>query len=522
MGMKHEGALKKTSKFLLLLASILSLFAAERYQEFYRPQFHFSPQMNWANDPCGLIYAFGKYQLFFQYNPYANAWGHMSWGHAVSSDLVYWNQVPVAISEDKKAAIFTGSSVFDANNTSGLCTSPKRGCIVSIYTGDTPKTATTPERQTQNLAFSQDGRTWTKYAGNPVLDLGRSDARDPKVFWYPPAGRWIMVIVLANEKKVRIFGSPNLRDWHYLSDFGPQGATSGVWECPDLYRLPVPGLPGEMRWVLKVGLNPAHIPGGSGEQYFLGSFDGTRFHNDYPPNEVHWLDYGRDCYCASTFNNAPNPQMPRMIGWMDNWDYASAVPTSPWRGAMTLPRVLSLSKFNGSFVLTQNPIPQISSLRAEEFQYNGASVTDLNRKLAAWPYRSQTFEMEAAVRPGSAKLIAWSLLQGQDDETLVGFDAVRRELFVDRSKCAGVHFSKLFPSRTVAPLNLSGEALRLHIFVDFSSVEVFAQAGKIAMTNLVFPRPASRGISLRTLDGKLEQVQLRIWRLRSIWKQTAE
>ncbi|MGH9583817.1 MAG: glycoside hydrolase family 32 protein, partial [Bryobacteraceae bacterium] len=220
----------------MLGAGALCLLAAGHYNERYRPQFHFSPRIDWTNDPCGLVYAFGHYQLFFQYNPFANVWGHMSWGHAISSDLVHWTQLPVAIPEDKKAAIFTGSSVFDRNNTSGLCSSRRRGCIVSIYTGYTPKTATPPERQTQNLAFSQDGRTWTKYSGNPVLDLGRSDTRDPKVFWYAPSRRWIMVIVFANEKKVSFFSSPNLTQWKHLSDFGPQGAATGVWECPDLYR----------------------------------------------------------------------------------------------------------------------------------------------------------------------------------------------------------------------------------------------------------------------------------------------
>jgi fructan beta-fructosidase len=513
--------LKKSLAIPLLFMSILCLFAAERYDERYRPQFHFSPEMNWTNDPCGLVYAFGNYNLFFQYNPFANVWGHMSWGHAISADLVHWKQLPIAIPEGKTVSIFTGSSVFDANNTSDLC-GTEHGCIVSIYTGSTSKTATTPERQTQNLAFSRDGRTWTKYSGNPVLDLGRGDTRDPKVFWYAPAQRWVMVIVLANEKKIQMFSSPNLKQWHYLSDFGPQGATAGVWECPDLYRLPVQGHPGEMRWVLKVGLNPARVPGGSGEQYFIGEFDGTRFRNANPPGEIHWLDYGRDCYCALTFNNEPNPEAPRMIGWMDNWDYAGVVPTFPWRGQMTLPRVLSLSETNGSVALVQNPVEQLRSLRADEFQYDGASEPELNRKLAAWPHRGQTFEMEAIIRLGAAKQIAWSLLQGQNDETLLGFDAQNRELFVDRSKCAGAHFSKSFPSKTAAPVDLGGGPLRLHIFVDRSSVEVFAQGGRIAITNLIFPKPTSAGIALKTSGGNIEQLQLKMWRLRSIWEQAAE
>jgi fructan beta-fructosidase len=452
----------RLSKKLLVvfITGVVCVLAEGRYGERYRPQFHFSPQVNWTNDPCGLVYAFGKYHLFFQHNPFANVWGHMSWGHAVSSDLVHWKQLPVAIREDEKAAIFTGSSIFDATNTSGLCQSSRRGCIVSIYTGFTPKTDTAPEKQTQNLAFSQDGLTWTKYARNPVLDLGRSDTRDPKVFWYAPAKYWVMVIVQANDKKVRLFSSSDLKEWRPLSDFGPQGATGGVWECPDLYTLPVQGQAGKMRWILKIGLNPGHISGGSGEQYFIGQFDGKTFTPDEANGAIHWLDYGRDCYCALTFNHEPNPQVPRMIGWMNNWQYAAGVPTSPWRGAMTLPRDLSLANVNGGLQLLQRPIEALRS----------------------------------------------------------GFDAAKGQLFVDRSKSAATQFSKAFPSRTVAPLTLGNGPLKLHIFVDRSSVEVFAQDGAVAMTNLVFPKPGSTGLSLAASGGGVENIQFRMWALGSAWR----
>lgn len=502
----------------LVITTLVSLFTEERYQELYRPQFHFSPQFNWTNDPCGLVYAFGRYHLFFQHNPFANVWGHMSWGHAVSTDLVRWNQLAVAIPEGDDAAIFTGSSVVDTNNTTGLCTSSTGGCILSIYTGFTAKTATTPARQTQNLAFSQDGRTWTKYSGNPVLDLDRSDSRDPKVFWYAPGKQWIMVIVLANDKKVRLFSSTNLRQWHHLSDFGPLGATGGAWECPDLYNLPVQGQARQTRWILKVGLNPGHVSGGSGEQYFVGQFDGTQFRTDNVVEDTRWLDYGRDCYCALTFNNEPQSGALRMIGWMNNWEYAAAVPTAPWRGAMTLPRSLSLTAVDRSMTLIQRPVEGLRSLRGDAFRYESADAAELNRRLAEWPHRSQTFEMEMRIRPGLATQIVWTLLEGENDQTLVGFDAVKGELFVDRSNCANARFSPAFPSRTVAPLKLGNEPLRLHIFVDRSSVEMFAQDGRIVMTNLVFPKPTSIGLSLHTSGGRLDNVQISMWKLRSAWK----
>jgi fructan beta-fructosidase len=504
---------------IALLASAAVIMAAEqRYAEPYRPQFHFSPQKNWTNDPCGLVYAFGQYHLFFQHNPFANVWGHMSWGHATSPDLLHWTQLPVAIPDDRKAAIFTGSSVVDTSNTSGLCSSPSGGCIVSIYTGYSAKSATTPERQTQNLAFSQDGRIWTKYSGNPVLDLDREDSRDPHVFWYAPTRRWILAMVLANDKKVRLFSSPNLREWHQLSDFGLQGATGGVWECPDLIQLPAPGQPQKTQWVLKVGINPGHIAGGSGEQYFVGQFDGNQFRNDNAPDATHWVDYGRDSYCALTFGNEPAPAAPRMIGWMNNWQYAGTAPTTPWRGAMTLPRTLSLLTEGGATTLVQHPIEQLRSLRADTFHYAGASETELNSKLGAWQHRSQTFEMELTIRPGRARRITWTLLQGEADQTLVGFDAAKQELFVDRSWCANAHFNAAFPSVTVAPLKLAGKPLQLQIFVDRSSVEVFAQDGRISMTNLVFPNATSTGISMSTTGGRLDGVELNMWKLHSTWQ----
>jgi fructan beta-fructosidase len=510
--------LKKRLSFAAaaILVITVSVLARE-YDEPYRPQFHFSPRANWTNDPCGLVYAFDKFHLFFQHNPFENKWGHMSWGHAVSSDLVEWKQLPVAIADDEKAAIFTGSSVFDENNTSGLCGS-RGGCVVSIYTGMTPKTATTPEKQAQNLAFSQDGLTWTKFVGNPVLDLGRSDTRDPKVFWYQPGKYWVMVIVQANDKKVRLFHSPNLKQWEPLSEFGPRGATGGVWECPDLYTLPVAGQPGKMRWILKIGLNPGHIGGGSGEQYFIGQFDGKTFTPDEANGAIRWLDYGRDCYCALTFNNDKQAGAPHIIGWMSNWQYAAEAPTSPWRGAMTLPRELSLASVNGSLQLFQRPVRELASLRGEQFNFSGSSTKELNEKLQRWPHRGQSFELEALIDPGDAKQVAWKLLQGNGDETVVGFDSAKQELFVDRSKSGSTQWNKSFPSKTVAPLRLGSEPLKLHIFVDCSSVEVFAQDGAVALTNLVFPKPASTGLSLAITGGSTQQTEVRLWTLRSAWE----
>ncbi|MET9013871.1 GH32 C-terminal domain-containing protein [Streptomyces olivaceoviridis] len=243
------------------------------YTETYRPQFHFTPEKNWMNDPNGLVYYKGEYHLFYQYNPNGNSWGDMSWGHAVSTDLVHWKQLPLALSYDSNEMVFSGSAVVDWNNTTGFGTE-KNPPMVAVYTSYSKATG----RQAQSLAYSTDrGRTWTKYQGNPVLDVGSTDFRDPKVQWYAPTKSWLMTVSLSTEHKVRFYSSKNLKDWNLLSEFGPAGATGGVWECPDLFPLAVDGDEKNIKWVLVVNINPGGITGGSGAQYFIGDFDGKKF-----------------------------------------------------------------------------------------------------------------------------------------------------------------------------------------------------------------------------------------------------
>ena len=255
------------------------------YTEQYRPQFHFSPAQNWMNDPNGLLYYRGEYHLFFQYNPSGNTWGNMSWGHAVSTDLVHWTQLPVAIRNDSDGMIFSGSAVVDYKNTTGFG-APGNPAMVAVYTLARPDGT-----QQQALAYSlDDGRTFTKYGvvlatpdpqdpnSTPSLNF-----RDPKVFWYAAGNEWLMSAVWSDQHKVAFYSSPDLKHWTFLSTFGPAGATGGVWECPDLFPLPDPTHPGQQKWVLVVNLNPGGIAGGSGAQYFIGNFDGTTFTSDDKP-----------------------------------------------------------------------------------------------------------------------------------------------------------------------------------------------------------------------------------------------
>ena len=490
------------------------------YDQPYRPQYHFSPRENWTNDPNGLVYFEGEYHLFFQYNPFGDEWGHMTWGHAVSRDLVHWVQLPPAIPEKNGIMIFTGSTVVDERNMSGFCTNNK-SCLVAIYTGHTPKNSGHPALQTQNLAFSNDrGRTWTKYSGNPVLDLHLPDFRDPKVFWSRQTRRWVMVVSLPNDHKVRIYGSADLKHWSALSDFGPAGATGGQWECPELFELPIEGRQGETRWVLKVGLNPGALQGGSGEQYFVGRFDGTRFINDNPLSETMWTDYGKDCYCSLTFNNLPPGHPTVTIGWMNNWQYAKDLPTSPWRGQMTFPRSLRLRKTPEGLRLVQMPVDQLRRLEQKGSEAGKTGTVEIvNRWLASNSdlTKGGAFQLTAEIPLGTAQEVGWRILEGNGNYTVLGYERKARRLFFDRTHSGLINISKNFPQRTKATLVLQKAVLRLNVLVDRNSVEIFADDGRLAATNLVFAPAGAHGIEVYAKDGQAGKISAHIAPIQSIW-----
>jgi fructan beta-fructosidase len=476
------------------------LFAAAALSsEPFRPQYHFSPARNWTNDPNGLVYFEHEYHLFFQYNPFGDQWGHMSWGHAVSRDLVRWQELPVALRKENGVMIFTGSVVIDERNTSGFCANGKP-CMVAIYTGHTPAQNGKPALQTQNIAFSNDrGRTWTKYASNPVLNLNLANFRDPSVFWSSKSKQWIMVVALPNDHRVAIYGSPDLKHWSQLSDFGPAGGTGGQWECPSLFELPVDADLHNARWILKIGLNPGALQGGSGEKYFIGRFDGAKFVNDNPPSTTLWTDYGKDCYCALVFNHIPASRPQLMLGWMDNWQYASKLPTSPWRGQMTTPREIALKTFPDGIRLVQKP----------------AGVFEPSRTPVFATPATRSFESRAVLNMAGAREAGWKLQFG-DDAVLIGYNASRREVFVDRTQSGLVAFSRDFPVRISAPLPQIGNSLDFRILVDRNSVEVFAASGRITLTNLVFPPGAAPPRIAFFSDGPARQSSIAIRPLNNI------
>jgi fructan beta-fructosidase len=488
------------------------------YDETYRPQYHFTPARDWMNDPNGSIYYKGEYHLFYQYNPFANDWGHMSWGHAVSRDLVHWEHLPVAIPEENGIMIFSGSTVVDWHNSSGFCkdaNAAESSCLVAIYTGHTEKL------QTQNLAYSNDqGRTWTKYSGNPVLDLHMQDFRDPKVFWHEPSHKWVMVAALPTEHKVRFFGSTDLKHWAALSDFGPAGGTGGVWECPDLFPLPVEGEAGQTRWVLSINLNPGGLAGGSADQYFVGQFDGTTFVNANPPSQVLWADYGKDFYASTSFSDIPATDGRRIwLGWLLNWEYAAKVPTSPWRGVQSIPRSLGLKRFPEGIRLVQSPVKELATLRQNPVSLGEQDIASANRALLTKKVRGDALEIIAELDAGNSAEAGIRVRKGKDEATTIGADWLHQEVFVDRTRSGDTSLNERFPGRHAGPLLSHGiKQVKLHIFVDRSSVEFFVNDGSAVISDAIFPSPDSQDIELYSKNGEARIVKLEVWTLRSAWR----
>jgi fructan beta-fructosidase len=843
------------------------------YQEPYRPQFHYTPAKNWINDPNGLVDYKGEHHMFQQYNPFGLVAGNQSWGHAVSTDWVHWQELPVAIPATDTILIFSGSAVVDARNSSGFGT-PVNPPLVAIYCANYIAASTDPKdgsvipagTQAENIAFSTDrGRTWTQYAFNPVInplkDPTISDPnnfRDPKVFWYEPSQQWIMVVALSSQHMVRFYSSTDLKNWTKLSDFGPANAVGGVWECPDLFELPVHGSlfengwkkPENNKWVLVVNVNPGSVAGGSGAQYFIGNFDGQQFtaddiidpstpppgtvfqnfegsttfaglgwtatgdfvgkgpvtgslpgqspvtgflgkqfvdtffngdasegtitsptftvnskyinllvgggnwphiansssapepagvllfpgadleptnpgvttyeqlgwtatgglvnqpvatgaiggqqpvagfegkglidtfvngsdqaqgtltspvftitqayinfligggNNPYPgsnptavlllvngqvvdsatgqdeellnwvswnvtqyigqkaqieiidqssggwghinadeflaaaspahpvsnettvnlvvggntvrsatglnsenlswtawnvadfigqqaqieivdsvnagfghllvddiyfsnvPKEqANWIDWGRDFYAVTSWNNLPDNQR-RWLAWMNNWEYGGSIPTSPWRSAMSIPREVKLETIDENVQLVQKPIPELRELRGG---YNCEQGRLITAGTSALSTRGKALEIIAEFQVGTASQFGLKVRTGSGEETLVGYDAPGGDVFVDRTNSGQVSFSNLFPSRETAPLQAKDGRVKLHIFVDWSSVEVFGDEGQAVITDQIFPMPSSDGLALFANGGTARLISLQIWPLRSIW-----
>jgi fructan beta-fructosidase len=475
------------------------------YKEAFRPQFHFSSPLNWINDPNGLVFFDGEFHLFFQHNPIGIRWGHISWGHAISSDLIHWQHLPLAIPEENGVMIFSGGCVIDKNNTAGFAEKLGDVPLVAIYTGHAAG-----RNQSQNIAYSNDkGRTWKKYENNPVLDLGIKDFRDPQVFWYEPHEKWVMSVVLATEKKIQFYCSTNLKEWKILSSFGPAGDTSGIWECPDLFEAPLKGEPGKTKWVLMHSPAP-HM------QYFVGDFDGTSFTNENPSAKIYRPDYGPDYYAAIVYKNGSMEKSPVSIGWANNWKYAQDIPTTPWRSAMSLPRVLCLTKMNDEWLLMQEPVPSICTLRSAPLLRMKNRVI---KKTDILPVKSQHFELDCSIEFTAASTFGLRFFSGTDHDLEVGYDNTSQTLYMDRSKTGNISFNKTYEKlgRYETNLVLNNAWLELRVFVDKSIVEVFANNGQVVMTMQVFPDETDSGMEIFCEKGKILIKNLTLWEIKSIW-----
>ncbi len=498
------------------------------YDECFRPQYHFSPPRNWMNDPNGMFYYDGEYHLFYQYNPFGNKWGHMSWGHAVSPDMVHWEHLPLALAEENGEMIFSGSGLVDWKNTSGFGIDGQPP-LIAIYTGHVPGD---PVRQYQCIAYSNDrGRSWTKYDGNPVLDIGKSDFRDPKVMWFEPGAYWVMTVALSVEKKIQFYESADLKSWNFLSEFGPAGSTEGLWECPDLFALSVDGDNSKVKWVLQVDIDSGSVGGGSGGQYFIGDFDGKFFKVDEAnspkfltpessPGKMLalWLDYGKDFYAAVSWSDIPEEDGRRLwLAWMSNWQYAQHVPTYPWRNAMSLPRSVELRTTASGIRLFQMPARELKQLRARHFQV-APFVMAADSKLDVVPeITSSLLELKVEFEVKDAQEFGLRLCESEFDETAIGIALSSSEIYVDRSKSGFVDFHDDFPGRHRAPF-LPEALVRLHIFVDRSSLEVFVNDGRIVFTEIIFPGERSHGIELFSIGGSTGLLLFEGWTLKPSMK----
>ena len=412
-------------------------------REKFRPAYHHTPAYGWMNDPNGMFYKDGVWHLYYQYNPYGSQWENMTWGHSTSRDLIHWEAQPIAIEPDALGDVFSGSCVVDKRNNE----------VVAMYTS-------AGKSQVQSIAFSKDnGQTFEKYAGNPVLVSSEEDFRDPKAFWNPEIQKWNLILAVGQE--MRIYSSADMKEWTYESSFGKElGCHDGVWECPDLMKLQVRGTD-KQKWLLICNINPGGPFGGSATQYFIGDFDGHKFTCEH--NDTRWMDYGKDHYATVTFDNAPDGRH-IALAWMSNWQYANQVPTKQFRSANSLPRDLDLYEFEGQTYCGVTPSREVNALR-------GKAVKSL----------TNTCEIVVDVK-GTTEI---ALSNSLGEQVVMRYDVAKRTFSMDRTR-SYASFSEAFPCKTVAPVY--GDIRQLRIFIDNSSIEAFDAEGRLAMTNLVFPK----------------------------------
>ncbi|HPA04637.1 MAG TPA: glycoside hydrolase family 32 protein [Candidatus Hydrogenedentes bacterium] len=452
------------------------LYVTDRlYEESYRPQFHFTPKTNWTNDPNGLVHYDGEYHLFFQHNPEGINWGNMTWGHAVSPDLMHWTQLDHAIHPDEYGTIFSGSAVVDAENTSGFQAGPHPPLVaVFTYAGEFG----TPKRPyTQAIAYSNDrGRTFTKYAGNPVVENLGPGNRDPKVFWHAPAAKWVMVLYAGTRNDFVLLGSPDLKTWERLSNITfPEGH-----ECPELFELPVDGDPANTRWVLWEAAG----------RHLIGRFDGVTF---TPETEVLTSEWGRNCYAGQTYNNAPGGRR-IFIAWMSGGNY----PGMPFNQQMTFPREFTLRSTGDGPRLFARPIAEIETIREARGHWADAALEPGANPLKE--LKGDLWDIDAVLRPADGARVALTV-RG----TPIVYDAAKATL-----SCLD----------TSADVPLQDGALSLRVLVDRTSIEIFANDGRVVMSYCFLPDLLDSSLALTCEEGSARIGRMDVYAVRPTWPRT--
>ncbi len=473
----------------------------------YRPLYHHTPLYGWMNDPNGMFYKDGVWHLYYQYNPYGSKWQNMTWAHSTSKDLVNWNHEPIAIRPDGLGSIFSGSCVIDHEGTAGF----GKDAVVALYTS-------AGTSQMQSLAHSNDnGATFTPYPGNPILTL-ESEARDPNMFWNDETKEWNLVLAHALDHEILFFTSPDLKTWTLRSGFGKgEGCQDGVWECPDLFELPIEGTD-EKKWVLICNINPGGPFGGSAIQYFTGDWDGKTFKADTDASgkiATKWLDYGKDNYALVSWSDAPDGRR-TAIGWMSNWQYAADVPTKQFRSANTLPREIGLFKGpDGEIYASSAPSPELTAMRdklvaAKSSMKVGKTPVSFNLPQS----NSGICEILVDIDCQDAGTVVMKLANKRGENVEMIYNAQDHTLQFDRRQSGNVDFSESFPAVTVSPTFETNGKISLRIFVDRSSIEIFGNNGQFVQTNLVFPNEPYSSFSVLSANGKVRISNLKIYSLK--------
>tara|TARA_R110000868_G_scaffold239713_2_gene494158 strand:+ start:2014 stop:3612 length:1599 start_codon:yes stop_codon:yes gene_type:complete len=505
---------KKSEKIEITVNSATKIVidSSKIYKEPFRPQFHFTPEKKWMNDPNGMVYYKGIYHLFYQYYPYDIVWGPMHWGHATSKDLIHWEQKKIALFPDKNGLIFSGSAVVDLKNTSGLGTleNPPMVAIFTYHNMEGEKSGK-KDFQTQGLAYSLDeGNTWQKYKGNPIIkNSNQKDFRDPKAFWNSDTNLWNLVLVAGDH--AQFYSSKNLINWEYQSEFGKNtGAHGGVWECPDIFKLKVADS-NEEKWVLLISINPGAPNGGSGTQYFIGDYDGKRFTS--LQKDIKWIDNGADNYAGVTYNNTPDAKR-IFIGWMSNWSYARDTPTKNWRSAMTLPRELSLVKTNNDYVLKSKPIDQLESQLKQEYSNKTIPLKANEKAVINYDNLNQS-EIKFT---GENKDLKFVFSNEAHDSIAIEYNAKQKTFSIDRRHSGVVAFEESFGKQIhkTAVDHIASNTVDYQIIMDWSSIEIFLNGGIYSFTEQIFPNKPYSKLTISSSENQ-EIKNFSIHCIKEIW-----